>query len=164
PEPDDPDTMEKLPPLLPALLSGARPLSEDPVTPHQRWTLRGSALGPMACAFALAAVALGLVATHPGHAFAAANLKAKIQNSVLVVDGTDNEETIVLRRMASDASRVEVVADGASIANFGQAQFTSIKVTARGGDDVVTLDESNGPMVPADIDGGPGNDSLTGGS
>ena len=39
-----------------------------------------------------------------------------------------------------------------------------IKVLGHGGDDTITLDETNGAMPAAQLLGGSGNDTLTGGS
>src|SRR6187402_2302371 len=39
-----------------------------------------------------------------------------------------------------------------------------IRVNAGDGDDVITLDETNGPLPAAQLFGGDGNDTLTGGS
>src|SRR5205823_8128574 len=44
------------------------------------------------------------------------------------------------------------------------ANKRAITIAADAGNDIVTLDESNGALPPATIAGGPGNDTLTGGS
>ncbi len=44
------------------------------------------------------------------------------------------------------------------------ANTALIQVFGQGGDDTITLDETNGALPPAQLFGGAGNDTLTGGS
>src|SRR5437899_336298 len=79
-----------------------------------------------------------------------------------VGDGVDN--TIVTSR---DAAGQLFVNGGAVPINGGQATVTNtstIQVFGQGGNDTIALDESNGALPAAQLFGGAGNDTLTGGS
>src|SRR5206468_1923904 len=55
--------------------------------------------------------------------------------------------------------------DGTADFRFDRALFTKIKVNARDGNDLIRVDEANGPIVePASFLGGNGNDTILGGS
>jgi hypothetical protein len=78
-----------------------------------------------------------------------------------VGDGVDN--TIVTSR---DAAGQLFVNGGAVPINGGQATVTNtstIQVFGQGGNDTIALDESNGALPAAQLFGGAGNDTLTGG-
>jgi Ca2+-binding RTX toxin-like protein len=77
-------------------------------------------------------------------------------------DGVDN--TIVTGR---DAAGQLFVNGGAVPINGGQATVantSTIQVFGQGGNDTIALDESNGALPAAQLFGGAGNDTLTGGS
>src|SRR6266436_1784481 len=77
-------------------------------------------------------------------------------------DGVDN--TIVTSR---DAAGQLFVNGGAVPINGGQATVantSTIQVFGQGGNDTISLDESNGALPAAQLFGGAGNDTLTGGS
>src|SRR5213080_3844858 len=79
-----------------------------------------------------------------------------------VADGVDN--TIVTSR---DAAGQLFVNGGAVPINGGQATVantSTIQVFGQGGNDTITLNESNGALPAALLFGGAGNDTLTGGS
>src|SRR5947209_430706 len=79
-----------------------------------------------------------------------------------VGDGVDN--TIVTSR---DAAGQLFVNGGAVPINGGQATVantSTIQVFGQGGNDTIALDESNGALPAAQLFGGAGNDTLTGGS
>src|SRR5438445_5905614 len=79
-----------------------------------------------------------------------------------VADGVDN--TIVTSR---DAAGQLFVNGGAVPINGGQATVANtvmIQVFGQGGNDTISLDESNGALPAAQLFGGAGNDTLTGGS
>src|SRR5438094_42654 len=79
-----------------------------------------------------------------------------------VADGVDN--TIVTSR---DAAGQLFVNGGAVPINGGQATVantSTIQVFGQGGNDTIALDESNGALPAAQLFGGAGNDTLTGGS
>src|ERR1700746_675164 len=76
--------------------------------------------------------------------------------------GVDN--TIVTSR---DAAGQLFVNGGAVPINGGQATVantSTIQVFGQGGNDTIALDESNGALPAAQLFGGAGNDTLTGGS
>src|SRR5207245_4043068 len=79
-----------------------------------------------------------------------------------VADGVDN--TTVTSR---DAAGQLFVNGGAVPINGGQATVantSTIQVFGQGGNDTIALDESNGALPAAQLFGGAGNDTLTGGS
>jgi len=79
-----------------------------------------------------------------------------------VGDGVDN--TVVTSR---DAAGQLFVNGGAVPINGGQATVantSTIQVFGQGGNDTIALDESNGALPAAQLFGGAGNDTLTGGS
>jgi Ca2+-binding RTX toxin-like protein len=129
---------------------------------HAASTLLGTA-----GAVSALALGLGLAAVHPEAAAAKDKFTAKIQHSTLVVDGTRDDETIVLRLRAGDPTTIEV-ATGLGKAKdfeFKLSKIKAISISGDGGDDVITIDESNGAItLPATIAGGSGNDIITAGS
>src|SRR5262249_20878116 len=77
-------------------------------------------------------------------------------------DGVDN--TIVTSRDAAgqlfvNGGSVPIVGGQATVANTAM-----IQVFGQGGNDTIALDESNGALPAAQLFGGAGNDTLTGGS
>ena len=119
-----------------------------------------------ASAVALAAVVAGALA---GQASAAPGFKEpKLKGGVLTVEGTKDNDTIVLHLRAGDPGTLQVDADnGSAVFSFPRAAVTQIDVNARGGDDNVRIDESNGLFtnaIPTTVDGGVGDDTLVGGS
>ena len=77
-------------------------------------------------------------------------------------DATDN--TIVTSRNAAgtilvNGGAVSVVGGNPTVANTG-----TIQVFGQAGNDTITLDESNGALPAANLFGGAGNDTITGGS
>jgi Ca2+-binding RTX toxin-like protein len=96
-------------------------------------------------------------------------VKAKIHDRTLEVTGTNADETIALRLRSGDPSIVEVVVGGGSSADFDfrRTRFDNIDVRAGGGDDVLSVDESNGSFTDTEattLEGEAGNDTLRGGS
>ncbi len=61
--------------------------------------------------------------------------------------------------LSIDGGVVPIVGGDATVANT-----LEIQVFGLDGNDAITLDESNGPLPPAELFGGTGNDTLTGGS
>ena len=83
---------------------------------------------------------------------------------LLSVFGDTLNNTITISR---DAAGNILVNGGAVAIDGGQptvANTGEIQVFGQGGDDTITLDESNGALPAADLFGGAGNDVLTGGS
>ena len=83
---------------------------------------------------------------------------------LLSVFGDNLDDTIVMSR---DAAGQILVNGGAVPIAGGQATVANtalIQVFGQGGNDTITLDESNGALPSAQLFGGAGNDVLTGGS
>ena len=83
---------------------------------------------------------------------------------LLSVFGDNLDDTIVMSR---DAAGQILVNGGAVPIAGGQATVANtalIQVFGQGGNDTITLDESNGALPAAQLFGGAGNDTLTGGS
>jgi Ca2+-binding RTX toxin-like protein len=81
---------------------------------------------------------------------------------ILGITGDDANNTIVVSRNLAGQLFINggaVSALGATVTNTG-----TVKVFAQGGNDVVTLDETNGILPKAVLFGSAGNDTLTGGS
>jgi Ca2+-binding RTX toxin-like protein len=83
--------------------------------------------------------------------------------------GTDGNDKIALRLEAgrSDVLQVDVGDDGSADFRFQLESIAAITVDARGGGDVVRIDDSNGAFtnsIPTTIAGGDGNDTLLGGA
>jgi Ca2+-binding RTX toxin-like protein len=109
--------------------------------------------------------------THPTNerGFGRQRPDAKVKHGVLVVKGTHARDAIALRLKAGNPNvlQVDFGDDGSADFSFGLNRFARIDVRARGGDDRVRIDESNGAFtnaVPTTIDGGDGNDTLAGGT
>ena len=88
---------------------------------------------------------------------------------VLIVKGTRASERIALRLKAGEPGilQVDVGDDGRADFRVKRNKLARIAVDARGGDDVVRIDESNGAFtdsIPTTLNGGDGNDNLAGGS
>src|SRR5499427_7989042 len=83
---------------------------------------------------------------------------------LLSVFGDSLDDTIVMSR---DAAGQILVNGGAVPIEGGQATVANtalIQVFGQGGNDTITLDETNGALPAAQLFGGAGNDTLTGGS
>src|SRR5262249_57004452 len=85
-------------------------------------------------------------------------------DGTLRVAGDDLDNTIVVSR---DAAGTILVNGGAVAIQGGPATVANtrlILLNGGGGNDSLRLDETNGPLPLARLDGGPGNDVLVGGS
>jgi Ca2+-binding RTX toxin-like protein len=83
---------------------------------------------------------------------------------VLSVLGDALDDTIIVSRNAAG----QILINGGAVAVQGGtptvANTALIQVFGQGGNDTITLDESNGALPAAQLFGGAGNDTLTGGS
>jgi Ca2+-binding RTX toxin-like protein len=83
---------------------------------------------------------------------------------LLSVLGDATDDTIVISRNAAG----QILVNGGAVPVLGGqptvANTAVIDVFGQGGNDTITLDESNGALPPARLFGGAGNDVLTGGS
>jgi Ca2+-binding RTX toxin-like protein len=112
----------------------------------------------------MAGLAIALV--FAGTASAKPKVKSKVHKGTLTVTATNADENIVLRLRAGDPTQLEV-AVGADSDSFKRDKFDHIVVDARGGDDTVRIDESNGVFTDTELtalNGEEGNDTLLGGS
>jgi Ca2+-binding RTX toxin-like protein len=129
-----------------------------------------AALAIIAMGAAIAAGRANAAPHKPPHPDKAAKLKKpKLDHGMLTIKGSDGADRIALRLQAGQPGILQIDAgdDGSADFTFDRADIASIAVDARGGDDSVRIDESNGlftDTIPATIDGGDGNDTLDGGA
>jgi Ca2+-binding RTX toxin-like protein len=95
--------------------------------------------------------------------------RPRFQHRRLVIVGTDANDKIALRLEAgrSNVLQVDVGDDGSADFRFRLEPIAAIAIDARGGDDLVRIDDANGAFtntIPTTIAGGDGNDTLLGGS
>ncbi len=115
----------------------------------------------------LAAAALFVTPGRISRVAASQTVHARVAGQVLRVRGTKDDDKLTLRLNAGDANILEVdVGDnGTADFSFDRASFTEIKINALSGDDLIQVDERNGPIdEPASILGGNGNDTILSGS
>jgi Ca2+-binding RTX toxin-like protein len=129
---------------------------------------KGTVVAAIGLAVATAAVypAQGAAARHrhrvePPH--------VRLDHHTLRVQGTEANDAIALRLAAGDATvvKVDLGDDGSADFSFPRAAIQSISIEARGGNDALRIDDSNGAFtnsIPTRIDGGPGNDMIAGGA
>ena len=84
---------------------------------------------------------------------------------LLSVFGDNLDDMITISR---DAASGQILVNGGNVPITGGtptvANTALIQVFGQGGNDAITLDESNGALPAAQLFGGAGNDVLTGGS
>ena len=83
---------------------------------------------------------------------------------LLSVFGDKHKNTITVSRNAAGKLLIN---DGAIDITGGTptvANTTAINVFGQDGNDIISLDETNGPLPAAQLFGGAGNDTVTGGS
>src|SRR5881394_1070443 len=122
---------------------------------------------------AAAVVAVATAAAYPAqgavqHGQQLERAPARLDHDALRVRGTEANDAIALRLAAGNPAVVQVDLDdnGSADFSFPRAAIESISVKARGGNDQVRIDDSNGAFtnaIPTRIDGGPGNDTIAGG-
>ena len=127
---------------------------------------RSTPLAVFAAALVVAVAAAAGLATQ---ASAAPAVTAKLKHGGLTIKGTNAADLIALRLSAVQRGvlQVDVGDDGTADFEFNSADLAQIIVKAANGDDTVRIDESNGVFsdtIPTTLEGGNGNDSLTGGS
>jgi RTX calcium-binding nonapeptide repeat (4 copies) len=125
-----------------------------------------AALGLVAVATAAAYPTQGAAARHH-HRLSTAG--ARLEHHTLRVRGTEANDSIALRLAAGNPAVVQVDLgdDGSADFSFPRAAIERISVNARGGDDRVRIDDSNGAFtntIPTRIDGERGNDTIAGGT
>ena len=114
---------------------------------------------------AAAALAVAVAAAEP--ATAASSASAAVFNDTLVVTATNADEVVALRLAPGQPGTLDVDFgdDGGAEWSFDRATFSRVQLSMRGGDDRVRVDQSNGSFADEilTIDGGSGDDTLTGG-
>jgi Ca2+-binding RTX toxin-like protein len=93
----------------------------------------------------------------------------KLKHGLLTITGTEASDKIALRLQAGQAGilQVDVGDDGSADFSFEREEIAKIAVDARPGDDLVRIDDSNGPFtdsIATTLDGGAGNDTINGGT
>jgi Ca2+-binding RTX toxin-like protein len=112
----------------------------------------------------LAGALIGVAAATAASTPASAATVATFASGVLAVVGDGADNAIVLSRTGAGAILVN---NGAIVVSGGSptvANTTLIVSVGSGGNDTVSLSETNGALPPADLFGGAGNDVLTGGA
>ena len=145
----------------------------------ERRSMRPERLAVSAVAMAVAVVGAAGIAAGQGNAAPAdkasnapghATFKhPKLKHGLLTVNGTEASDKIALRLQAGNAAilQVDVGDDGSADFSFERREIAKIAVDARPGDDLLRVDDSNGPFtdsIPTTLDGGAGNDTLGGGA
>ena len=83
---------------------------------------------------------------------------------MLVVTGSNKSDAIIVSLNATDATMLDVSWNG-SVSSFTLTEVTAgIRISGGNGSDVVTIDETAGPIGAVSLFGGNGKDVLTGGS
>jgi Ca2+-binding RTX toxin-like protein len=133
---------------------------------HRHHTIT-AAVVVAATALVVAAAAASVAQAAPVAAAKKERVKASIHDRTLEITGTSRGETISLRLQAGNPTVLEVVVDGSPAFDFRRKPFDAIDVRAGDGDDVLTVDESNGAFTDVEattLEGEAGNDTLVGGS
>ncbi len=131
------------------------------------WIILAVALVP-ACS---GAAAPGVIAEEDGEGAVAEALaapyRAEVLDRTLTITGTSADSSLTLRAGAVPTTLdVDVGSDGTVDFEFDRSTFESITVDAKGGNDVIVLDESTAPFTTEErvtLHGGSGDDTLTGG-
>lgn len=114
---------------------------------------------------AAAAVGAGIAVSLTATASAAPSGSVVIDTGQLIVTGTNRADNISLSVPAADTSVLEVdFGDGTAKRVVKRADFGQIRVTSRGGNDVVRIDYGAEVQPATIIDTGNGNDTVFGGS
>ena len=97
----------------------------------------------------------------------AAPYRAEVLDRTLTITGTSADSSLTLRTgPLPSLLEVDVGSDGTADFLFDRSTFESVTVDARGGDDVIVMDEAAGPFTTEEqvtVHGGAGNDRLVGG-
>ena len=89
------------------------------------------------------------------------SITAVFTGGVLTVTGDDQDNTIVVARRHCGT----ILVNGGAVPVTGDVPTTNnttlIQIVGLNGNDALSIDDSNGPMPPADLVGGEGDDTLT---
>ncbi len=97
---------------------------------------------------------------------ASAAVTAQLVGNQLQVTGDGADDSITLRLLAGDTTQVEVLEGAVVRGTFARATFASILVQAGAGADTILVSDANGVFTDTHVtvlDGGDGNDTITGG-
>ena len=90
------------------------------------------------------------------------SITAVFTGGVLTVTGDDQDNTIAVSRDIAGT----ILVNGGAVPVTGDVPTTNnttlIQIVGLNGNDALTVDDGNGPMSPADLVGGEGDDTLTG--
>jgi Ca2+-binding RTX toxin-like protein len=134
-----------------------------------RTTVLGNARRRLPASIGASALALAVLAGAATPAAAAPSVKASVTDGTLRITGGPFADHIALRMSPLDRTQlqVDVGDDGSADRTFDLGTLGAIDVETRGGDDSVRIDEVNGVFTTTKatrIDGGNGDDTLSGGS
>ena len=96
-------------------------------------------------------------------------VRAKLKHGTLEVKGSASKDAVALRLKAGDPNRIQIDVGNDDSADFAvpRQAVKRLTVEARGGDDLVRIDDANGVFtdtIPTTLDGEGGNDDLAGGA
>jgi Ca2+-binding RTX toxin-like protein len=94
---------------------------------------------------------------------ASADYTARIQAGTLQLTGDASSDTLTLAQ-GSTANSLAVLVNGQLVSTFDRATFSAVAVDARGGNDTVNVQNMAPALENVTIDGGAGDDTLTGGN
>jgi Ca2+-binding RTX toxin-like protein len=92
---------------------------------------------------------------------ARADYTARVQAGTLQLTGDAGSDTLTLAQ-GSAANTLGVMVNGQLVSAFDRATFTAVAVDARGGNDTVRVQNMAPALENVTIDGGAGDDTLTG--
>ena len=137
--------------------------------------LSKGAVRPRRLLWVVAASVAAAAAILPAQGAAARNrhdvepVRVRVSHHTLRVRGTEADDVIALRLAAGNPAvlQVDIADDGSPDFSFTRDAIERISVKARGGDDRVRIDDTNGAFTtasPTRIDGEQGNDTILGGA
>ncbi len=94
---------------------------------------------------------------------ASADYTAQVQAGTLQLTGDGAGDTLTLAQGAT-ADTLAVLVNGQLVSTFDRSTFTAVAVDARGGNDTVNVQNMASALENVTIDGGSGDDTLTGGN
>jgi Ca2+-binding RTX toxin-like protein len=92
---------------------------------------------------------------------ASADYTARVQAGTLQLTGDAAGDTLTLAQ-GSTANTLAVIVNGQLVSTVDRATFTAVAVDARGGNDTVSVQNMVPALANVTIDGGAGDDTLTG--
>ena len=93
---------------------------------------------------------------------ASADYTARVQAGTLQLTGDAASDTLVLAQ--DGATTIAVIANDQLVGSFDRSTFTAVAIDARGGNDTVRIENTSPALENVTVDGGAGDDTLTGGN